>query len=209
MTDSPSDLGELEVAQTGWRTYAVTNTDPSDTDGVTAYTVDLSGPDCDCQHGQQGPEDPEVCKHIQKAVLVAPSTIDATEIAAHDLRNAARRAEDAVSDIRDVRDQAVTAQNANAQAAAQGGADGGERYEHSPPVVKVRDWLESKGVPVGDGVDVYEHDEYDSVQIEKVDQIDNDEFQALKDATSHDLVKFDQNGGLNFVREEDVDEVVG
>jgi len=64
-----------------------------------------------------------------------------------------------------------------------------------------------EGVPVGDGVDVYEHDQYGSIQIDKVNGLEDDEFQALRKATDQPFVTYDPGADVNFVPQDQLGEV--
>lgn len=177
-------------------------------DEPTAYAVDIGALDCDCSDFQKRREDPEVCKHLATALEAAPPRLSIEAETFDSLVNLWSEAADTVQDIKDVRDVAQTAQNANAAAAAQQAAESGTQTAGADPVSRVESWLEANDVP-SDGVDVWEHEEYGSIQLETNGNLSDAEFDRFRELTDDDLVKYDRNERVNYIQADDLEAVVG
>lgn len=200
-----TDLADMDVSQVGFNSYLVTN---GAGDENTGYLVDLSGPDCQCKDQQMRDDGAHVCKHIMKANLVA-ETIKSPE------SEALRRTSEEVRALREATqslEQTATAQRATDEAAASsadaGGSDGKQPSPDDDPVAALEDWFGAQGVDTAH-LDIYEHDQYDSVQIETDGQLSDDEFDRFRELTDADHFNWDRNEGRNYIREDDVERVVG
>lgn len=208
--DGITDFGVLYPRQTGFVNYSVLSLAGDD---PTAYRVNISELECDCpdfQHQHGSAE--TICKHLAVAIFEAPGTVSLETWAARDLSGIVAEARDAVDALENSRDVAQAKASANAAAGSSGSAEGASAGQsetaNKAPVVRVRDWLEDAGIDVSN-MEVWEHDEYDSIQFATDGQLPQDQFETLKSLSDHDLVKWDSNSGNNFVRADDVDEVVG
>lgn len=199
-----TDFPALYPRQTRFNRYTVLSLA---NDTTTAYQVDIDELTCSCPDHRYEPDEGDVCKHLAAALFEA-SKNRAVE------QEAVRRASSEVQALRQAvesMEQSASSVEAEAAAAAQQPAQEGSADSSSQPddpVEAVKQAAVEAGVPVGDGVSVYEHEEFGSIQVEKTGYIDDEEFQAMREFTDQDAFTYDQDSGTNYVRPEDVGEVV-
>lgn len=211
------DFKELDVSQTGHGRYTVTNRAEG-----TVYEVRLSEPACSCPDFRYNidEDDHEACKHLLAANFGAPRTTPAEEWALQqvagkirDLQESVTRIEKAASGLEareghhyDEPEQEPTAEpETDAQKAQQNGQG---REVLDDRVAEVKYWLEEQGAPV-EKLRVWEHEDFGSIQIETDGYLEDDEFEAYRNATDHDLVNYDQDDQINYIKADNVAEVVG
>lgn len=200
--DQVTDFGDLYPRQQTIHTWTVLHLTADEAN--TAYQVNTRDRTCSCGDQVYNQSGGGVCKHLSVALFESSRSIDVGEALNYDLHKQVTDVQNAVQVI-ERRAAGLQADAEHDQAASDD--SGGSVGTADDPVARVRAWLRSEGVPVDEGVSVYEHDRYGSVQIEKVDQIDDDEFQALRDATSESFVSYDQNNDLNYIPEDQLEEV--
>lgn len=205
VAEAITDYEDLYVRHLGGHQYRVLNLahDPAH-----AYLVDLNEPNCSCADSEYRAQLPEVCKHLAAAIERAPERLSIEEQGFRDFVDLFQEAQQAVRDIQDVRDAAQAVRSADAAHAAAEAGQSGAGGSGGGPVAQVEAWLEANGVPT-DGVDVWEHEEYESVQLETNGDLSDDEFDTFRDLTDHDLVKFDSRDGVNYIQADDLEAVVG
>lgn len=207
MTEAPAeaieDFEHLSMTQTRFNTYAVTNHSSG-----TAYEVGMAPPECECEDFEMGEssEDHQACKHLLYVGFQAYRNTDTSEHILRFLSNEAHAVEQAAQSIEQTATSMEAFQQGDGTAAGAGG-ENGSAGSGQDPVEKVTAWLEDEGVPVGDGVDVYEHSKFGSVNIEKEGRLSDDEFGALRDATDEDFVQYHQAENLNYIKQDDLGEV--
>lgn len=205
LQDRDDDYEGLKAARVGLNQYRVLSVDD---DGVRAYEVDLHDLSCDCEHGQQGPSDGSVCRHISKAMLVHPSAEFLEDMTFEALSSLYRDAQSAYEAAQDARETWQTKQTAEARAAAEEAAEPSQDPGLSN-VEKVELWLEDNGIPSGK-VEVFEHEEFGSINFDTAGSLSDDEFSDYLDLCQQtDGVSFDSDAGVNFIKAADVDEVTG
>lgn len=209
------DFNDLDVSQTGHARYTVTNLAEQ-----TVYEVRLSEPACSCPDFRYNvsEDDHEACKHILAANYFAPRTTPAEEWALQqvagkirDLEESITRIERAASGLESREghhyDETHEPAEKSTETSETPSQNGQSREVLDDKVSAVKDWLEERGAPVSK-LKVWEHEDFGSVQIDTDEYLEDDEFEAYKRATDSDLVRYDQDDQLQFIKADDVEEVV-
>lgn len=172
----------------------------TDNGAAHAYTVDVANLECECEFAKhKGNSGPKVCKHVAKAVTVIEPVM--TKVVQQ------RQAGDT-----------ETPAGSNSGGSSGGGSSGsgGNVSESSQtpetPAERARaaaqeqDLMAHDDPNAEDGVAIWEHDEYGSLQIERLGYLEDREFEALKDFTSHPQVSYDESNDRNFVPSDQIED---
>ena len=205
LTDHYDNFAQLEARQVGWHDYRVLSTRNG---SVTAHQVEIDERSCTCEDMKYNCEGQQVCAHISKALLVHPSTMDQSAVAARDLEVVVSQARDVVRDMKDCLNVERRVRSANAQAAVSDDGDDGDDDLPDDPVELAEDWLDRQGFDPGD-FSVTEHDEFGSINI-ATESLDDDDFNDWMDLVPDlDGMNWDGDNDVNFVKEDDLGEVFG
>jgi len=203
LTDQFDNFAQLEARQVGWHDYRVLSTRNGE---VTAHQVEIDSRSCTCEDMKYNCEGTEVCAHISKALLVHPSTMDQAAVAARDLEVIVDRAREIVRNMEDVLN--VERRNREAKAAAAVSDDGDDDGDDLPddPVELAEDWIDRQGFDPEE-FDVWQHEDYGSINIDTAIE-DRDEYDDWGDlARETELMNWDGDEYINFVKEDDIPEV--
>lgn len=200
--DAIEDFGDLHPRQVDgheWRVLSLAS------DTVTAYEVDVAQLTCSCPDEKFREETDDqlnpVCKHLAVALFESERRLSMAEYAPIHLSAMIDRFQTAVQEAETALNVERSVSEANVAAATE--SDETDSDAPEDPVETVRSKAEAAGVPVGDGVKIYGHPEYDSVQVEKTGYIED--FQALKEFTSRDVFSYDSDTDVNYVRHADIE----
>lgn len=185
-----------------WRVLSLRN------DEVTAHTVDLGELTCTCEDQQMNQQGQGVCDHLAVTLLEARKhraveEFMLTEIsqASDELATAAEHAVDAASAVEDA---LVDVRDTEAGQAAEASA----AEPDAGPVEAVEQFFDRTGIDTS-GLDIYEDDQYGSVQVETDGLSDADYDTFINTCQSTDAINWDADNSRNFIKPDDVDEVTG
>lgn len=163
------EVDSMTVAHMGGHEYRVLSNGDA---RPTAYVVDIKAMTCTCpDHKYRRDGNPEVCKHVAKALLVAPSELTLDHHAAHKifelLQEGAQYRETGATDeeVREAVDAMETDEAADSASSQASSADAETTAQEGVPTV--REWLEP-AVPAMEHLDVRagQHDGRPGVIIE-------------------------------------------
>ena len=187
---------------------------------VTVHEVDLMNMSCTCEDMEYNKSDQEVCAHLTKALLDADDP-DMEEIGLANVSNLMRQTQSALENANNAREVFERTREAmwaeKEEAAKNESTESDTETTETPtdsredPVAKVRQAMTKQyGLPEENvkNLNIYEHDEYGSIQIEASSFIDHD---GYKSAVLHnDLVEYspDGPGADNYIASGDIDAYV-
>jgi hypothetical protein len=117
------DLSEMSIAHVSENKYRVLSTRNNT---INHYEVDIGEGTCSCPSEEYNLRENEACPHLSKALLVAPSQMEATDFAARDLEVLSERARNLLWDLRDTTDWIQTVVESEAASQASDAVANGE-----------------------------------------------------------------------------------
>lgn len=199
------DFRALHVRQMRFNTYVVLNLA---SESPTAYTVDLGDLSCECGNYKYDGERRKVCKHLAKAIYKASPYKTVEEEGVRQLSDLLREVRQSAEALR----ATATAREADAEAdrvqGASEAAANGQEPADVPPAERVENWLDSQGLPT-DAFDVWVDEDYGSVQIDRTGYLEDDDYSAWMDLTDEEPIEWDGNNERSYIREDDLEEVLG